>query len=44
MMKWIEDNGYEMTGPDREAYLVGPGQAPDPSGYVTELQFPVAKK
>ena len=44
MMKWIEDNGYEMTGPDREAYLVGPGQAQDPSGYVTELQFPVVKK
>lgn len=44
MMKWLEENGYEITGPDREVYLVGPGQAADSTGYVTELQFPVVKK
>lgn len=44
MVKWLEENGYEITGPDREVYLVGPDQAADSAGYVTELQFPVAKK
>lgn len=43
LMAYCEANGYELAGPDREVYLTGPEQAPDPSGYVTELQQPVKK-
>jgi effector-binding domain-containing protein len=43
VMTWIQDNGYRIIGPEREIYLVcGPAQD-DPS-YVTEIQFPVAKR
>ena len=44
MGTWIESNGYQLTGPDREIYLKGPESNEDPAAYVTELQFPVAKK
>jgi DNA-binding transcriptional MerR regulator len=37
--KWIEVNGYQMTGPCREIYLVGPPEG-EP---VTEIQFPISK-
>ena len=41
-VQWIEANGYEITGPNREVYLQF---RPDgnPENYVTEIQFPVAK-
>ena len=45
ILKWIEDNGYRICGPERELYLhTGSGQVrqDDPS-YVTEVQFPVVK-
>jgi len=45
LLKWIEDNGYRIIGPNREIYLFtgeGPVRQDDPS-YVTENQFPVAK-
>ena len=43
LMSWIESNGYQVTGPDRELYLVSPGDTQDPSKYVTEIQFPIQK-
>jgi effector-binding domain-containing protein len=43
LMKWIEANGYRVTGPCREVYLQGPESGGDPSTYVTEIQFPVEK-
>lgn len=42
IMGWVEDNGYQFVGPDREVYIVG-GNEPDDESYVTEIQFPVAK-
>lgn len=45
LLKWIEENGYRITGPNREIYLYagdGPVRQDDPS-YVTENQFPVAR-
>lgn len=43
LLKWIESNGYTITGPSRELNLVY-----DPNGdetqYVTEVQFPVTKQ
>ncbi|MBN2387888.1 MAG: MerR family transcriptional regulator [Anaerolineales bacterium] len=41
--KWIDENGYQVTGPCREIYLQPPtpeGNQNDP-GTVTEIQFPV---
>ena len=41
-VEWIEANGYEITGPNREVYLQFRPDG-DPKDYVTEIQFPVAK-
>jgi effector-binding domain-containing protein len=43
LMAWIEQNGYQIIGPNCEVYLVSMADSPDPSGYVTEIQVPVAK-
>jgi effector-binding domain-containing protein len=45
ILKWVDENGYHVTGPCREVYLRGPkdpGEQNDP-GTVTEIQFPVEK-
>ncbi len=43
LMSWVEANGYQIIGPNREIYLHGPEAGIDPAEYVTEIQFPVAK-
>ena len=40
LLTWIEANGYQITGPNRELYLKG-GSAQDDESYITEIQFPV---
>jgi effector-binding domain-containing protein len=42
MLKWIESNSYEISGPTREVYLrpANNGSQTDPDT-VTEIQFPV---
>ncbi|MGH1392974.1 MAG: MerR family transcriptional regulator [Trichormus sp.] len=40
LVSWIEANGYKITGPNREVYLVG-GNEQGNESYVTEIQFPV---
>ena len=44
ILKWIEDNGYRISGPGREIYLnpANAGSQTDPKT-VTEIQFPVEK-
>ncbi len=44
ILQWIEVNGYRITGPEREIYLVPGrnGSQTDPNT-VTEIQFPVEK-
>lgn len=44
IVQWIENNGYRITGPEREIYLVPGrnGSQTDPDT-VTEVQFPVEK-
>lgn len=45
LLKWIEDNGYRITGPEREIYIkTGTPLRQDDPSYVTEIQFPVARK
>jgi effector-binding domain-containing protein len=41
LMGWIEKNGYEIIGHDREVYLTY--DAKDAAKNVTEIQFPVKK-
>lgn len=44
VLKWIEANGYQIAGPDREINLYNkpPIRRDDPT-YVTEIQYPVEK-
>jgi len=44
LMAWIESNGYQVTGPDRELYFTDPSKVKDPAENVTEIQFPVKKE
>ncbi|MFI6046401.1 MerR family transcriptional regulator [Nocardia sp. NPDC051321] len=39
--RWVDDNGYRLSGPSREVTLV---YTEDPSGWVTELQEPIRPK
>jgi effector-binding domain-containing protein len=43
LMAWIESNGYQITGPDRNLYFTDPNKVKDPAENVTEIQFPVEK-
>lgn len=43
LTNWIEQNGYEISGPSREINLVYERHG-DPNKYVTEIQFPVRKR
>jgi AraC family transcriptional regulator len=40
VMKWMEEKGYEMTGPIIEIYLEGGPDVP-PEQLVTEVRFPI---
>lgn len=45
LLRWIEANGYTIVGPNREIYLeCSQPVRQDDDSYVTEIQFPVAKK
>jgi DNA-binding transcriptional MerR regulator len=43
-LKWIEDNGYQVTEPARESYIDGIWNKETDADWLTELQFPVVKK
>ena len=43
LMEWVQSNGYQIIGPNREIYLRGPEANIPPEQYVTEIQFPVTK-
>lgn len=42
--RWIADNGYQITGPNREIWLRSDGDEKDPNEWLTEIQIPVKKK
>jgi effector-binding domain-containing protein len=44
MMKWMEENGYEMGGAAYEYYLNSPGEVKDESEYLTVVELAVKKK
>ncbi|HPJ20884.1 MAG TPA: MerR family transcriptional regulator [Clostridia bacterium] len=39
--EWLENSGYEPTGPDRESYIDGIWNKEDPEEWLTEIQVPV---
>ncbi len=41
--RWVEDNGYHLTGPVRQVHLQR-AQLGDPGHNVTEVQFPVEQQ
>ena len=43
VMKWIDENGYRISGTPFDIYVKGPGQASSPDEFVTEVCFPVKK-
>lgn len=44
VMKWIETNGYEISGAPFDVYIKGPREVSSPDEFVTEVYFPVKKK
>lgn len=41
--KWIEQNGYAVSGNPRESYIDGIWNKEDPAEWLTELQIPIRK-
>ena len=42
-MSWIADNGYRISGPEREVYVHNIEHTNDPPQFVTEIQVPMEK-
>ncbi len=43
-LKWLEENGYQVSGCGREQYIDGIWNKEDENDWLTELQFPIVKK
>ena len=41
LTKWIQENGYTISGPQRELYLKGEWDSESAEDYITEIQVPV---
>jgi effector-binding domain-containing protein/DNA-binding transcriptional MerR regulator len=41
LTKWIQENGYTISGPQRELYLKGEWDSESADDYITEIQVPV---
>lgn len=44
IVKWIEENGYEITENIRERYIDGMWNKEDVQDWLTEIQVPIKKK
>jgi DNA-binding transcriptional MerR regulator len=42
--QWMEDNGYELSGPMFNIYHVSPAQDPNPENWVTEVCYPIRER
>ena len=40
--RWIEANGFRVSGPPWEWYVTDPGEHPDPADWRTEVYWPLA--
>ena len=43
VLKYVEDNGYEIVGAIRESYIDGVWNKGDESEWLTEIQVPIRK-
>ena len=43
MLRYVEDNGYEIVGSIRESYIDGVWNKEDESEWLTEIQVPIKK-
>ncbi|MGE5474170.1 MAG: MerR family transcriptional regulator [Ignavibacteriales bacterium] len=43
VLKWIEDNGYTISGNPRESYIDGIWNKDNVDDWLTEIQIPIAK-
>jgi effector-binding domain-containing protein len=43
LLKWVEENGYSICGPNREIYFEGAWSVKSPEDYVTEIHIPVCR-
>ena len=44
IMDWVEANGYQIAGPNREIHLQGPPSGVSPEEYIMEIQFPIKRR
>lgn len=44
VLKYIEENGYEIAGEIRESYIDGVWNKDDESQWLSEIQVPIRKK
>ena len=44
VLKYIEENGYEIAGAIRESYIDGVWNQEEESGWLTEIQVPVRNR
>ena len=44
LIKWVEDNGYEIAEPIRERYIDGMWNKTSEDEWLTEIQIPIRKK
>jgi len=44
VFKWIEENGYTMTGSPRECYIDGIWNKESEDEWLSEIQVPVMRK
>jgi len=44
VMKWIEENGYDIIGLPRESYIDGIWNKENPEEWLTEIQIPIKLK
>lgn len=44
VLKYVEENGYEIAGQIRESYIDGVWNQDEESGWLTEIQIPVRKE
>ena len=44
ILKWVEDNGYEIIDNPRESYIDGIWNKDSTADWLTEIQFPIKKR
>ncbi len=44
LMTWVEENGYAISGPNREIHLQGPTSGTPAQEWRIEIQFPIQER